>query len=106
MFLYLNVLMRMELLRAQLDLQTLVVSVERLNSKNCERFNIAGIKNGLEQRKVSKERLFLINLLFKFVGKTQPSPKRTTYNIYKLEPFLLAAPTNLKELQDQVKEQL
>jgi hypothetical protein len=47
LYLYLNVLLKMELLRAQLDLQTLVVSVERLNSKNCERFNIAGFKSGL-----------------------------------------------------------
>jgi hypothetical protein len=51
----------------------------------------------MQERKISKERLYLINIFFKFIGKTQSTPlKKTVYNIYKLEPFLLSAPSKLK----------
>jgi hypothetical protein len=72
-------MVKMELLRAQLDLGTMVVTIMRINSKECERYNIAAIKGvALEQRKVSKERLFLVNIFFKFIGKTQPAPFKKT----------------------------
>jgi hypothetical protein len=87
-----------DLLRAQLDLGTLVLTVNRVNSKECERYNIAAFKGvSMQERKISKERLYLINIFFKFIGKTQSTPlKKTVYNIYKLEPFLLSAPSKLK----------
>ena len=98
LFIYANVLFRVDLLRAQLDLSTLVLTINRLNSKDCERYNIAALKEvSIQERKISKERLYLINIFFKFIRKTEPyALKRTSYNIYKLEPFLLSAPSKLK----------
>jgi hypothetical protein len=101
----------MELMKAQLDLSTLVLTVTRANSKSCERYNIAAIKSvGIEQRKVSKERLFLVNILFKYVGKAKSTlQKPSGNNIYKLEPFLLTTPSSsarLKELSEEMKESL
>lgn len=44
----------------------------RVDGQQCERYNLAPLQNkSIAQPSISKERMFLINLFFKFVGKLE-----------------------------------
>ena len=89
-------MLNIELLQAQLDLSNLVVSVMRVPGQECERYNLAPLQNRsiAAQASINKERMFLVNLFFKFVGKSEKGFfEKQILDIYKFEPLLFQAPT-------------
>lgn len=68
-----------------MDLSNLVVSVMRVDGQQCERYNLAPLQNrSIAQASINKERMFLVNLFFKFVGKSEKGLfEKQILDIYK-----------------------
>jgi hypothetical protein len=93
---------QMEVFKIQLDLATLTATTLGLNSPTCQRFQLEALANNqMNLTAASKSPLFLINLLFKFVGQGNYQGKKM--DKYKFEPFLLGSP---ESQFDKAKEEL
>jgi len=55
----------------QVDLHTLIITYSVAAGSGCKRLQISALKDvKITEAKLGMDKLFLINLLFKFVGKT------------------------------------
>jgi hypothetical protein len=93
-------LIRLEVLKAEIDLKALVLTVRRQGKSGCERFKPAFLASvEVETPQINKERMFLLNLFFKFIGLATRNER--SLNKYKFEPFLLGRDS--KQFQNYTK---
>jgi hypothetical protein len=85
------VVLKMEIMKIEVDLHHLIISKTDILNQGCNRYQFNTLKNAdIDSTKLGKERLFLINLFFKYVGNTKGFKP---LNIYKLEPFIFGKPS-------------
>lgn len=112
---YFDMLMiKMQILKVQLDMKTLILSAVQAGKNGCQRFKLAALSAGeYGVAQVSKDRLFLLNVLFKFVGTDQNHGKKL--DKYKFQPFLFSSPEQQlekikveieKNMEDQGKDEI
>lgn len=102
------IMIKIEMMTAQLDLHKLILTEKMAGTNDCSRMQLASLKNvDYKEPKLSKEKLFLLNILFKFVGRTDAGLGKKSQNIYKFEPFLLGKTNSrLEEIKEKVKENI
>jgi len=67
------------------------LTIKEITSAKCKRFSYSNLKDvKIQQAELSQDKMFLINLFFKFIGKSQSKDwKKTKFNIYQFSPYLL-----------------